>query len=499
MKKKKSDEKIKGLKAKVHRSERYGTARRIYKFDERISRKDPRSTAEAFLKRFAVDLGIDPSLKDLKYDKTKESLLGKHVLFQQYIKRKPVSGAWIRVDVNPTGRVFNVQNDLVPVGEVQKTAMKEKKKVISKLTAERKANAAVKGRTKEILMIEQVYWPYEGEPVASWKVILRTTGPIGEWRMYLDASNGKVLEKKNMIKTARGRIFDPTPVAQLNDIGLDPKKAVPMSAYREVELLDLNGSGYLDGPHVSTKGTRDRVKRKDGDFRFLRADRAFKEVMVYYHIDQAARHLINLGFTTLFKKPIKVDVDGTSEDNSWYSPDSRSLTFGTGGVDDAEDAEIILHEYGHAIQDAQVPGFGFGDETAAMGEGFGDFFAASFYYARKPKRLRDTVFNWDAIDSGENPPCLRRLDRKKKYPADVENDVHTDGEIWSACLWELRKKLGKERSEKLVIAHHELLTRTSTFTDAAHVMLTTNRQLYKGKNERTIKAVFQRRGIIEKE
>ena len=494
----KSDEKITGLKAKVHRSARYGTARRIYKFDERISRAGPRRTAEAFLKRFAMDLGIDPSLKDLKFDKIKESILGKHVLFQQYLKRKPISSAWIRLDINKTGKVFNVQNDLVPVVETDKTAVKEKAKakLITRLAAEKKARASVKGRTKETLLMEQVYWPYKGAPVASWKAIIRTTGPVGEWRIYIDAHTGKVLEKRDMIKTARGRIFDPTPVAQLNDIALDPKKVLPITAYREVELSGLSSSGYLDGPHVSTKTTRDRIKRTNGDFRFLRADRAFKEVMVYYHIDRAARHLIDLGFTTLFRKPIKVDVDGTSEDNSWYSPDSRALTFGTGGVDDAEDAEIILHEYGHAIQDAQVPGWGFGDESAAMGEGFGDFFAASFYYARKPKRLRDTVFNWDSIEGGENPPCLRRLDRKKKYPRDFENDVHADGEIWSACLWELRKKLGKERSEKLVIAHHELLTRNSTFTDAAHVMLTTNRQLYAGKNERTIKGVFQRRGII---
>ncbi|MEO8588718.1 MAG: M36 family metallopeptidase [Flavobacteriales bacterium] len=494
----KPDDKIKGLKAKVHRSERYGTAQRIYKIDERIAKRDPRRTAEAFLKRFASDLGIDPSLKDLKFDKVKESILGRHVLFQQYHKRKSISGAWIRVDVNKTGKVFNVQNDLVPVLEVAKAALKEKSKakLISRLTAERKAKASVQGRTKEILLMEQVYWPHEGVPVSVWKVLLATTSPLGEWRIYLDAHTGTVLEKRNMIKTARGRVFDPTPVAQLNDITLDPTKVLPANAYREVDLPGLKSTGYLDGPHVSTRGTKNRVKRTDGDFRFTRADRAFKEVMVYYHIDRAARHLISLGFTTLFKKPIEVDIDGTREDNSWYSPDSRSLTFGTGGIDDAEDAEVILHEYGHAIQDAQVPGWGYGDESASMGEGFGDFFAASFFYARKPKRMRDTIFNWDTIEAGGNPPCLRRLDRKKKYPRDMVDEVHDDGEIWSACLWELRKKLGRERAERLVIAHHELLTRTSTFTDAAHVMITTNRQLYAGKNDRMIKAVFVRRGII---
>ena len=77
--------------------------------------------------------------------------------------------------------------------------------------------------------------------------------------------------------------------------------------------------------------------------------------------------------------PIKVNVVGRSDDNSDYSPVTKALRFGTGGVDDAEDAEIILHEYGHAIQDNQVPGFGASNECGAMGEGFGDYLAGSFF------------------------------------------------------------------------------------------------------------------------
>jgi hypothetical protein len=34
------------------------------------------------------------------------------------------------------------------------------------------------------------------------------------------------------------------------------------------------------------------------------------------------------------------------------------LAFGEGGVDDAEDVDVVLHEYGHAIQHDTVPGWG---------------------------------------------------------------------------------------------------------------------------------------------
>ncbi len=74
----------------------------------------------------------------------------------------------------------------------------------------------------------------------------------------------------------------------------------------------------------------------------------FKEVIVYYHIYDVQRYIQELGFDNIMNKSIAVNIDGRSDDNSHYSPAEKSLTFGTGGVDDAEDGEIILHEYGHA-------------------------------------------------------------------------------------------------------------------------------------------------------
>ena len=55
------------------------------------------------------------------------------------------------------------------------------------------------------------------------------------------------------------------------------------------------------------------------------------------------------------------------------------IKLGKGGVDDAEDAEVILHEYGHAIQDSQQVPFGYGAslEAGSIGEGFADYWAVT--------------------------------------------------------------------------------------------------------------------------
>jgi hypothetical protein len=81
---------------------------------------------------------------------------------------------------------------------------------------------------------------------------------------------------------------------------------------------------------VSTKNTPNRVKRTNRRFLFTRADRAFKEVMVYFHIDRAQRYIQELGFNNALNHPISVHIDGQTDDNSFYSPTTKALTFPRG-------------------------------------------------------------------------------------------------------------------------------------------------------------------------
>ncbi len=506
--------KKKGLAAKVETHEQYKTPHRIYDIESNASDKTPQQIAEATLKKIAGDLKIRPDLSQLEFDKVKESILGSHVLYQQFHAGKPISGAWIRIDIDKDGRVYNIVSDLVPEPAMAKARKAEAKKTgahqLSESEAEARAieaAAAKAGDEVKVLHSESVYYPRNGVPILTWKMIVKTTpakssgknARPAEWKMYIDAATGEIIEKRNLLRfvDGKGRVFDPNPVVSLNDTSLNDKSQLPDKAYSEVVLRDLKNTGFIEGPFVTTNTTKNRVKRKNRDFRFKRADRAFKEVMVYFHIDRVQRHLQELGFNNVLNNPIPVNIDGQRDDNSHYSPSDKNLTFGTGGVDDAEDAEIILHEYGHAIQDDQVPGFGASDEGGAMGEGFGDFLAASFFSDVKPKEMKPTVGNWDATAySGDEPPYLRRLDSNKKYPKDIDGEVHDDGEIWSACLWELRAALGRKTTETLVIAHHFLLSRDAGFEDGANALITADKNLNKGANEKAIRDVFVRRGIL---
>lgn len=503
---------LKGLKAKVENHPHYKVPRRIFDISSQPSKEVPKQIAESLLKKIAPSLKIKPDLSQLKFDKVKNTMLGSHVLYQQYHQGKPISGAWVRIDIDKDGKVYNIQNDLVPKPVMERTRKSEEKRKTTAAEAQElsaedakqqaiAATGSASDSSNEILVNELVYFPYNGVPTSAWKVIVKTSRPRAEWKIYLDSNTGSVLEKINILKSSdgQGKVFDPNPVVTLNDTHLEDNSQIPTAAYSEVTLRDLQDSGTLDGPFVSTSRTQNRIKRTNLQFLFTRQDRAFKEVMVYYHIDRVQRYIQGLGFNNVLNHPIEVNIDGRADDNSDYSPTTKSLTFGTGGVDDAEDAEIILHEYGHAIQDNQVPGFGDGAETKAMGEGFGDFLAATCFADIKPRDLRPTIGNWDAVSySGDEPPCLRRLDSTKKYPKDLSSppEEHNDGEIWSACLWELRAAFGRKMTEQLIIAHHFLLNRTAKFEDAANALITADKNLNQGREESVIQDIFVRRGII---
>ena len=141
-----------------------------------------------------------------------------------------------------------------------------------------------------------------------------------------------------------------------------------------------------------------------------------------------------------------------------------------------------------------------------MGEGFGDYFAASFTAGkklenRKTHKFLDTVMSWDAIADGSEdgqPPCVRRLDGKQTYESfshATRADEHDNGEIWSATLWDIWKAIGREFADPIVIESHFQLDGFTGFARGARAILDADRNLWNGRHVPILKRIFRRRGI----
>jgi hypothetical protein len=263
--------------------------------------------------------------------------------------------------------------------------------------------------------------------------------------------------------TGVGSVFLPNPVAELQDQTLTDQKdsdaAVPARAYHDVALTNLDGSGFLQGDWANIRSeTGNPAYSPANTFRYTRSQDEFEQVMAYFWVTEAQKYIQGLGFGST-RRPVNMEsqdvrINQIGIDNSFSWDKHDLLRFGKGGVDDAEDAEVILHEYGHAIMDSQQTPFGYGAsiESGSIGEGFADYWAVTVSAIVAPTPDPACVADWDSVSyTSTEPHCLRRVDTKLHYPENLNGRVHHDGQIWSRALWDIRGAIGSTKADTVIL------------------------------------------------
>jgi len=311
--------------------------------------------------------------------------------------------------------------------------------------------------------------------------------------------------------TGSAMVFVPNPVQSLGDESLTDQKdadsAVPAAAYHAVKLTNLDGSGFLHGDYATVvTETGNPAYSPTNTFAYTRHQDEFEQVMAYYWITEAQKYIQSLGFGTtrraIDKQPQRVRINQLGADNSFETDHPNlEIRYGKGGVDDAEDAEVILHEYGHAIHSSQNFSFA-SEEAGAISEGFGDYWAVtvSDVVSRKlgvPElEPLPCVMDWDSTSyTSTVPHCLRRLDTNLHYPQDLNGEVHHDGQIWSRALWDIRQGLGNVKADTIILQGSFDFPGT-TMTDLANRTVAAAQSLYGNSAANTVRSAFQARGIL---
>jgi hypothetical protein len=305
-------------------------------------------------------------------------------------------------------------------------------------------------------------------------------------------------------------VFAPKPVQDLGNQNLTDQKdadyAALQPAYRPVTLTDLDGSGFLHGRWaVIVSETGNPAYSPTTTFRFDRHDDEFEQVMAYYWITEAQKYIQSPGFGSSRRpvnmEPQRLRINQREIDNSFATTHKDEIRLGKGGVDDAEEGEVILHEYGHAIHFAQDFQFN-STEAGAISEGFGDYRAVTVFPGRSSParparvgrpRMRCRLGRRVVRPHATTLPAAAGLQRA--LPESLVGAGARGRRIWSRALWEIRGAVGNVKADTAIL-ESQFGFDGGTMPALAQRIVATTQSLHGNTNANAVRAVFHGLGIL---
>lgn len=507
--------------------------------------------ADAFLAKNRAAFQLEEV--DLRRDLVKEGAASASVRYEQRHNGLPVYGAQLVVGMpksggEPTSAVNKVDYDLpadLTPEKVEKSSTEADRIVRNTLLAHfaevvtgpprlftyRVEAPAPPARANfsadELALIRKVTGLGSGQPgraYLAYRIEADTRDgkgqPRGQWELFVDAVGGGVLAVKDRRRYAarQAYVFWPDPITSSKDPSLS--WSTPTTTLdRERKLVSLenlsppvNGKHALSGTWVTSIDNEPPAfppVSSVTDFKFGSKEKAFLSVMAYYWLDRFVVYLRGFGIATLnaaMTRPIRVDAQGLNgQDQSHFvvtAAGSYHVAFGEGGVPDASDPHVVVHEYGHAVHHF------LGSNQGGYEEGFNDFMAAAWLDRYNGHQFQRTaVFPWDncaALNWGPK----RRLDLKEKFSDGSFGgyDMYLQGDILATALWSLFLAVGGSGSAKarekaadtVIRLYLEMLITAaddSPIEDLANGLLVADQALHRGVNKAAIKKAFKGRGL----
>lgn len=447
----------------------------------------------------------------LELQHQKESPGGNHLQFKELYNGIEVYNAGIKVNINRQHQMISLLNNLkeIPLGKEIPFILSENK-AIERIIASNPPFT-------EIQVSKNLLWE-NAQLTPIYKLISFSQKPSQSFEWLIDANTGNLLRKTDRVSyffpqegdtTGRAAVFNPDPITSSQSIygaiyqdNSDMYSPIFDTVTDTVWLKDISYNATthtfsLEGAYVKIEDIAANdstpVTSTTGDFFYKRNRAGFEDVMVYYHIDTTQRYIQSLGFMNLYNAAIRADPHGYgSNDNSHFVPNGSNsyLGFGQGGVDDAEDMDVIVHEYGHGLSYSGSPNTLTGTERRGLDEGIGDYVAAIRSQDISPYKWEE-IFNWD----GHNPFWAGRTAATTNlYP--VSGGIYPVGELWSSTLMQIRGDIGKTDADKLFFEELYGNNANMSLTDAANVYLDADSSLFGGIHTMTIKSRFCARNIF---
>lgn len=479
-------------------------AQHYQKMNHQFTSKKISEEAPAFLKeKFKFLTQTDC---DLIETENIESPGGFHITFRQSYKNLPITNSYIKLNILKSGKILSALNFLNN-SEISPITFPE--------NSQSAKNYVAQIKNVKSYDIKEAFYFQDNQLLPVYEIFTTGDGTDGTFYIILDANNLTEIHREIRsvyhhfaTDTGKGKVFNPDP---LTSAGVtyggqyvdnnDADNTVLNNELIDVDLLGIDSSGgvfSLIGPYVKIEDIENPtvapVTSTDGNFFYTRSQSGFEDVMVYYHIDHFQRYIQTLGFTNLANLPLRIDPHGMGgADNSVFMPSGSSsyLSFGEGGVDDAEDADVIIHEYGHALSYFAAPSTNTGTERHGLDEGIGDYFASSYSRQVNPFNW-EKIYTWDGNNGGWQG---REANSTQTYPISSSN-IYEYGTIWVSTMMEVFTELGAEITDKLQLQELYMNTSGISLADAALLTLDADTALFSGFYSPILIKYFCNRGLI---
>ena len=354
-----------------------------------------------------------------------------------------------------------------------------------------------------------------------YRVLTDSYAKTGSWETIIDAQSGEVLSTKDIafyysnhkhdkdnksksplpmaplaVATGTALVFNPDPLSQAGALygatgfsdGSDATTTQMNNARVSVTLpeIDLTAGVYsLKSRYAEIRELGSPAKglfaQNSSNFSYTRAQDGFEAVNAFYHLDNSLRYINEtlaipcIPYQVANAGAVLFDPHGaSSQDNSFYT--NGQLQFGEGGVDDAEDADVVLHELGHGLHD-WITGGGL-SQVNGLSEGCGDYWAVSHSRSLNQWNSSAPQYNWVFGWDGHNPFWDgRNTDYASSYNGGLVNQIHTDGQIWSTALMKIWDGIGKVKTDKAFLNGLDLTVSTTNQQNAAIAVRTAARNM----------------------
>lgn len=443
-----------------------------------------------------------PSLKPENFSLLtyRESPVGYHYLYQFQLQGIPVEDQYIRVFVD---KKFNLRQLIWQLRGIHVPA-----------TAPFGDSETLRQRLNHYDHVGAIVkvWKYQPE---GWQALLKVSviediAAFAEYRYY-DVNYQEVYRIDNAARfkgkdsVIQANVFFPDPLtsagvpyggAYLDFNDADSPALNNERVWRPVIVDFFNDSLFLRDSVLHFEELENPVSQRPvlvGPLAdFTRNQQDFEFVNSYYHLQSWIRRVHDLGYP-LPGQPIQVDPHAANgADVSGFTPafGEMALLFGEGGIDDAEDADVVVHELGHALSYSVAPGTNNGLERTSFEEGNCDYFAMS--YSRQINNFGwEKTFNWDGNVTWQG----RTVTTDKKMPEDYTSNKYSNAEVWVAALREIYDSVGPDISDRLVLCALYNQVTNMTFYQMANNCLQCDSILNNGENHRLIFNAMNTRGL----